>query len=246
MATAAKKMSLAASLVAAQSELHAPAKNRTVNVPGKYKFDYATLDEITERVLRPVLPKHGLWFVQGVKDGHMVTTILHEGGETFDAGHLPMPTPANARPQEAGSLVTYYKRYSLCAAFGLVADEDDDGTAASGETFQTSARKPANVNGKAAKRDEPFPQGPAKNKTELKSIGREFWRQVEGCGDTDELEALLRSHADLTKQLAEALPSWWNGGQRDGEPFEGLAEVISRKQTELASDDWRGNVLNGG
>lgn len=250
---AEKPKTLAAALVAAQTDLHAPTKNRTVNVPGKYKFDYATLDEITERVLRPVLPTHGLWFVQGVKDGHMITTIIHDSGEQMDAGSLPIPAFAG-RPQEAGSIITYFKRYSLCAAFGLVADEDDDGTAATGETSARKAiandtRPAPNGNGK---KDTPFPQGPAKNVTELKTLGRTFWREVEGCGDGDELTALLASHTALTKQIHDALPMWWSGGTRDGEPYDGLSTVITKKQLELSiaseesGGDWKNNPLHAG
>lgn len=101
---------------------------------------------------------------------------------------------------------------------------------------------------KANGRDSPFPQGPAKNKTELKELGRTLWREVEGCGDPDELEALISSHGPLTKQIADALPDWWRGGQRDGEPYEGLGSVITRKQLELsnANPDWKSNPIIGG
>ena len=132
---------LAKSLVAAQAELHAPTKNRTVKVrteKGSYTFDYATLDGIVENILRPILPKHGLWFVQLVSDGQMVTRIVHESGETMDCG-VPMPN-LPGKPQEAGSLLTYFKRYSLCAAFGLVAEEDDDANVASGNGYEAQAR----------------------------------------------------------------------------------------------------------
>jgi hypothetical protein len=142
-----KPDTLASALVAAQGQLHAPAKNRTVKVKsdkGSYSFDYATLDSIVESLLRPVLPDFGLWFVQGVKDGQMVTTIIHSSGETLDCG-VPMPNMP-AKPQDAGSLLTYFKRYSLCAAFGLAAEEDDDANMASGNSYQ-AANKAANGNG---------------------------------------------------------------------------------------------------
>lgn len=86
-------------------------------------------------------------------------------------------------------------------------------------------------------KDAPFPQGPAKNRTELKTMTRQFWREVEGCGDPDELDALLKDkdNVKLVAQLIKALPFWWEGGtQQSGEPFEGLEAVISKKQSELA------------
>jgi hypothetical protein len=89
--------------------------------------------------------------------------------------------------------------------------------------------EPKKSNGK----DGPFPLGPAKNKTELKNMVREFWREVDGCGDPDELDALLKAKPNvaLVNQLLKALPEWWDG---NGGAYEGLEAVISRKQSELA------------
>lgn len=135
---------LSAALVAAQADLRAPIKNREVTVrsdKGNYKFKYATFDGIIEDVLRPALPKHGLWFVQFVRDGQMVTRIIHASGQFLDAG-VPMPGLPN-EPQKAGSALSYFKRYSLCSAFGLAAEEDDDGNMASGNHYAASDRGPA-------------------------------------------------------------------------------------------------------
>lgn len=132
---------LSAALVKAQGELHAPVKNRTVRVKsdkGSYTFDYATLDGIVEGVLRPVLPNHGLWFTQFYADGQMMTRIIHESGEYLDAG-VPMPS-LPSKPQEAGSILSYFKRYSLCSAFALVAEEDDDANVASGNTYEATPK----------------------------------------------------------------------------------------------------------
>lgn len=85
-------------------------------------------------------------------------------------------------------------------------------------------------------RDDPFPQGPAKNKTELKNMGRAFWRDVEACGDSDELQCLLadKTNVQLVNQIMKALPQWWDGGVNDktGEVFEGLEDVIARRRKE--------------
>jgi hypothetical protein len=88
----------------------------------------------------------------------------------------------------------------------------------------------------AAHKDDPFPQGPGKNKTHLKDLGRAFWRDVEACGDPDELDCLLAEKANiqLVNQLMKALPQWWDGGQdAKGETFEGLEAVIARKRRDF-------------
>jgi hypothetical protein len=114
----------------------APRKDREVTVKmktgGTYKFSYATMAAMVEAD-KPILAKHGLGFVQFVQDGCLVTRIIHESGEQMDCP-LPMPNLPNA-PQEAGSIITYFKRYSYSAAFGRVADEEDDANIAEGNGY---------------------------------------------------------------------------------------------------------------
>lgn len=119
------------------------------------------------------------------------------------------------------------------------------------------ANPPADTNGNGHKvlmaeaRDAPFPQGPCKNKTELKAKGRELWADVLACDDKDALDALLVSHKPLVDQLKEGLPQWWGGGTRDGEAYEGLGQVIEKLERDFggimeAGTDWRGNVVRAG
>jgi hypothetical protein len=143
--TPPKHANINAAIVAAQAEITAPVKDREVEVfsrrtNSKYKFKYATMSSMVE-ALRPTLAKHGLSFVQYVMDGHMVTRILHEDGEHLNCP-LPMPSLPPA-PQEAGSIITYFRRYSFQAAFGLVAEEEDDANVAEGNSYV-----PAKGNGK--------------------------------------------------------------------------------------------------
>jgi hypothetical protein len=86
-------------------------------------------------------------------------------------------------------------------------------------------------------KDVPFAQGPAKNRTELKTLGRAFWRDVEACGDETELECLLadKTNVQLVNQIMKELPEWYDGGvnSKTGEGFEGLEEVIKRKRRDF-------------
>ncbi|MCE4971882.1 ERF family protein, partial [Staphylococcus chromogenes] len=43
-------------------------------------------------------------------------------------------------PQGAGSLISYLKRYSLSAIFGITSDQDDDGNAASGKQSKSEPK----------------------------------------------------------------------------------------------------------
>lgn len=86
-------------------------------------------------------------------------------------------------------------------------------------------------------RDLPFPQGPAKNKMALKTMGRALWREIEGCGDSIELSLLLGlpENVGIVAQLKEALPAWWDGYEKDGEIHDGLVDVIAKKEKEFTA-----------
>jgi hypothetical protein len=194
-----------------------------------FKSKYADLGSIIGTV-KPALARHRLFFTQRCHpsdDGVIVETVLHHAnGEDMSLGSLYVP--ANKRDAQGfGSAQTYARRYALQTAFG-VPTEDDDGNAASARP--TTGETPP------VKSDDPFPQGPAKNKTALKDMGRALWRDVEACGDSDTLEILLADKTNqlLVKQIMEALPRWWDGGEdRDGNTFEGLEAVIARKRRDF-------------
>lgn len=115
----------------AQAEFPKIAKGKTVNT-GSFSYKYADLGSIVDAVT-PVLLEYGLSVAQSaVSDGGTVgvqTRIYHAAGHCESFG--PLFLPGGNDPKAAGSAVTYARRYSLCAALGIAADEDDDGAAAS-------------------------------------------------------------------------------------------------------------------
>ena len=148
--------------------------------------------------------------------------------------------------QNIGAVETYQRRYLWVAALEIVEHDALDKTTGKVEPATNGFR--AN---QANDRDAPFPPGPCKNKTDLKAKGRELWADVMACEDASALDALIISHKPLIDQLKEALPQWWGGGTRDGEPYEGLGQVIERLQRDFAGIaeaglDMRGNILRAG
>jgi hypothetical protein len=138
---------LAAALSKAQAEFPPIPKNRSVKVTtrdGKnYSYCYADLSDIIESV-KPVLAKHGLSFTQETRSDErgqlwLWTTIMHSSGQ-WRSGNFPLVL--SQRPQDTGSSITYARRYTLCAALGIQAEEDDDGNAASGNDSESNNRKP--------------------------------------------------------------------------------------------------------
>lgn len=97
-----------------------------------YKNSYVSLEKLME-VTVPVLHEHEVVLLQlptTVGDRPALkTTLLHvPTGESIEDTMLLMLDKEN--PQGQGSAITYARRYSLMSILGLVADEDDDGEAA--------------------------------------------------------------------------------------------------------------------
>lgn len=236
--------SLSSAMAAAFAEIEAATKSAT---NPHFKSKYADLGSVIDAI-KPALIKHGLFFTQRCHGGSgdpgvFVETVLHHSsGEELSLGELFVP--ANKQDAQGfGSALTYARRYGLMTAFGVPAEDDDGNAAVKATANPTTGEERPNK----CSDDGPFPQGPAKNKTSLKELGRAFWRDVEACGDTDELEALVASHKPLIDQLKQALPSWWDGGQQaSGEPFEGLHDVIDRRLRDFANLANTRTVLDAG
>jgi len=139
---------LAAALVAAQAEFSAVPKGS--NNPF-FKSKYAALPDVVASA-SPVLAKHGLAVTQGISfqqgfsdnanvlHDTLTTTLIHKSGQWIQS-EMPLHLPKQD-PQGQGSAVTYARRYAYMAILGLVADDDDDGNAASRPKVQ-SQPKPA-------------------------------------------------------------------------------------------------------
>lgn len=129
------KKALHRALAAFRGECPPILKERSVTTSsgGRARYHYASLDDI-ERVVRPLMDKHGLFFTHDQEvDGNRMTVtcwIHHEDGASIsskwtgpaeDGGHMQ-------GIQKAGSATTYARRYSLVNALGLTTtDQDDDG-----------------------------------------------------------------------------------------------------------------------
>ena len=116
-----------------------PLKKETENT--FYSSKYVTLNQVLEAVKKNCA-KHNFIFFQVPKIDEfgkpiLETTLLHQSGEKL-VGQIPLVAKDPNDPQKIGGAVTYMRRYSLAAMFGLE-DEDDDGNNAS-----TPSKKPEN------------------------------------------------------------------------------------------------------
>ena len=97
-----------------------------------YGYSYADLPTIFDKI-NPLLEKHGLGFTQLIntheEDNYLNTIIFHvESVETLESNTLiPQATLKGMNDyQSFGSGVTYFRRYALSSALGLVTDKDTD------------------------------------------------------------------------------------------------------------------------
>lgn len=162
MRTSESTANIAAALAAAQGAMKPVPLDGTNSHFGSR---YATLAALWQTA-RPVLAAHGLSVLQGRgADGGIETIILHSSGEWIVLDGVPM-RPVKDDPQGAASAITYARRYGFAAAVGLVADDDDDGNAATaGKASQgpQDAPKPPQVVGDAGARENPAYGGKSVN-----------------------------------------------------------------------------------
>ena len=137
----------AAALVKAQAAMGDITKGRTAKVEmrdgkGTYTYSYADLADVLGDS-RPVLTENGLAITQNVvtngKDVEVWTTLLHVSGQYRTDG--PLAFNGGSNPQQAGSAITYARRYAALATLGL-ASEDDDGAKAAHEPASSRRGKP--------------------------------------------------------------------------------------------------------
>lgn len=114
---------------------------------------YTPLQEIM-KYLMPLTTQNDLFITQnpvtnwdsaGAMTLGVETKIFHVSGEWFEYPPFEMDVISNKKmstAQEAGSTITYAKRYAIAAIFGIVSDDDKDGNKSDG-VGEKPTRQPA-------------------------------------------------------------------------------------------------------
>jgi hypothetical protein len=106
-----------------------------------FRSKYADLASVMKQAM-PLTSKEGISIVQfpGLAEGAEVlyTQLSHTSGQWMRSCMKLHLTKNDAQGQ--GSALTYAKRYAAMAALGIVADEDDDGNAASKQKSATVSK----------------------------------------------------------------------------------------------------------
>lgn len=146
-----------------------------------FKSQYVTLDNLIIHT-RQLLQEQGLVVMQSPlskEDGSIgiQTLLIHESGEFIESEPIYMkPAKANDA-QQAGSIISYMRRYSYQAILNLNTGEDDDANRATHGKDKPSTTPPQST----------IPTG-----------------KCEACGTTTAGEMLDRTYKAYQKHLCEA------------------------------------------
>jgi hypothetical protein len=140
---------IAAALAVAQGKIKSALKG---NLNPHFKSKYADLAAVKE-ACGDALSANGIAIVQAhgfEGDRFILTTrLIHKSGQWLESQYLIKPVKDD--PQGYASATTYARRISLSSMVGVVADEDDDGNAASQRgNYEPPARQAPKVEDKTA------------------------------------------------------------------------------------------------
>lgn len=91
-----------------------------------FKKAYADINALLDAV-EPILLENGLLLLQPIQGNNVCTQIID-----IDSGAMIescMELPTNLTPQQMGSVITYFRRYSLQSSMSLQSIDDDANTA---------------------------------------------------------------------------------------------------------------------
>lgn len=204
---------LAQALSAFQASLEQPKMNSTVKVAtrtgGSYTFKYADFSDCKEVAKKP-LADNGLAVSQLLEGDYTVRTVLMHSSGQWISGVLRIPASGNGA-QDIGSAITYAKRYSFCAILGIVADDDEDGNLAMGNTASKRGAAPKQPG--AADKKKPFDAANATNEAFfqwLDGMRRKAEEDKKPFGAKSYIESLYQIDQKTLEQVIVNYTDWRN------------------------------------
>lgn len=171
---------IATALAKAQGEITNPAKD---SENPHFKSRYADLAAGINAV-KNALSSNGIAVVQSTyMDGEIMmlsTRLVHSSGQWFGSEYPVCKFPI--KHQEAGSAMSYSRRYALFALVGIAGDDDDGNEASKSETPAPAKRKAA-------------PPPPVNHQLPSEA----------------EIMELMQMGDDKTREGLVALQTWWKG-----------------------------------
>lgn len=183
-----------------------PALRKSATNP-HFKNKFVPLEEVNGTLL-PHLAKHGFaWVAQPTATEHEAIPfglnyqLVHTAtGDVVASGIYPLPS--NGTPQNYGSAITYARRYVLLAVTGAVADQDDDGNAASLNVPQPNPQRATTPPAGEYERRVAAATAAIKGTSNLAAL-QEIWARVE-ASDLAPNQTLITTRDQQAAQFKES------------------------------------------
>ena len=238
-----------AAMVKAQAAFKPIKKTRKAKIVGQkgsYEYKYADLADVLNAVTKP-LNDNGIFQTQRTRiewtdTGHanliICTELRHESGEKIVS---EWPLALQQQPQQSGILLSYYRRYALCAVLGIQTEEMESQVEAD-ESGTTQGSKPVS---RRTKNSGQIPSNSGKTKTELQAWLKEFVSDIHACSTVEELHALVHSSDDMISAVQKDLSNWWYGDSRNPD-YEPVAGRLARIEAELTEAEFNAEAIPKG
>lgn len=109
-----------------------------------YGYNYSSLPDTLD-VAKPLLQKYGFAISQ-FEDGqkNLVTLLLHKSGQWIKGrmSLIEIEMKGTNAAQNKGSVLSYFRRYSIQAILGLAAEDSDGATKGSGDKASATPLRP--------------------------------------------------------------------------------------------------------
>lgn len=164
------KSELFEALARAQANFDQVKKSGKANIPMKsganYTYNFAKLSDVLGATI-PALNAEGIYFSQNPNysfssNGAMVTivsTLSHKSGASISHESIPLFYNMNDAKQ-AGSVMTYLRRYGACQLLGIEGDDDDDAHVATMNNSYNNYKGKQPVAKQPARQAQQAPQAP--------------------------------------------------------------------------------------
>lgn len=157
-------------LARAQANFDQVKKSGKANIPtktgGNYSYNFAKLSDVLAATV-PALNAEGIFFSQKPNyslsgNAPMVTivsTLSHKSGASISYESIPLFYNMNDAKQ-AGSVMTYLRRYGACQLLGIEGDDDDDAHVATMNNSYNNYKSKQPVAKQAPSQPQQAPQSP--------------------------------------------------------------------------------------
>lgn len=164
------KSELFDALARAQGNFEQVKKSGKANIPTKsganYTYNFAKLSDVLGATI-PALNAEGIYFSQHPNyslsnNGAMVTivsTLSHKSGASISHESIPLFYNMNDAKQ-AGSVMTYLRRYGACQLLGIEGDDDDDAHVATMNNSYNNYKSKQPAAKQAPRQPQQAPQAP--------------------------------------------------------------------------------------